>query len=166
MLALPRLLGRDDMSNGLFESPPRRQPYRAGFQEDLIECQVCGSCSRSCTREEIASNESSSNTERAYARWTSCRANSSVRSALWRRPPRTTTASARPSKLDPFTLLIDEILLIDLDATRKQRHTVTPDLPPSDRRALLVRGVALTNCTRTDERAQASCEQPRGPARD
>jgi hypothetical protein len=57
--------------------------------------------------------------------------------------PRTTTASARPSKLDPFTLLIDEILLIDLDATRKQRHTVTPDLPPSDRRALLVRGVAL-----------------------
>ncbi|MGI5430816.1 hypothetical protein [Streptomyces sp. CA-179760] len=58
--------------------------------------------------------------------------------------PRTTTASARPSKLDPFTLLIDEILLIDLDATRKQRHTVTPDLPPSDRRALLVRGVALT----------------------
>jgi hypothetical protein len=32
----------------------------------------------------------------------------------------------------------------DLDATRKQRHTVTPDLPPSDRRALLVRGVALT----------------------
>ncbi|QOV37330.1 hypothetical protein IM697_02440 [Streptomyces ferrugineus] len=66
------------------------------------------------------------------------------------------TASARPSKLDPFTPLIDEILLIDLDATRKQRHTVTPDLPPSDRRALLV----------TDERAQASCEQPRGPARD
>lgn len=58
--------------------------------------------------------------------------------------PRTTTASARPSKLDPFTLLIDEILLIDLDATRKQRPTVTPDLPPSDRRALLVRGVALT----------------------
>ncbi|MCX4885171.1 MULTISPECIES: hypothetical protein [unclassified Streptomyces] len=58
--------------------------------------------------------------------------------------PRTTTASARPSKLDPFTPLIDEILLIDLDATRKQRHTVTPDLPPSDRRALLVRGVALT----------------------
>ncbi|MFF3712863.1 hypothetical protein [Streptomyces phaeochromogenes] len=43
-----------------------------------------------------------------------------------------------------FRLLIDEILLIDLDATRKQRHTVTPDLPPSDRRALLVRGVALT----------------------
>ena len=30
------------------------------------------------------------------------------------------------------TLLIDEILLIDLDATRKQRHTATPDLPPSD----------------------------------
>ncbi|WP_026178597.1 hypothetical protein [Streptomyces hokutonensis] len=58
--------------------------------------------------------------------------------------PRTTTASARPSKLDPFTLLIDEILLSDLDATRKQRHTVTPDPPPSDRRALLVRGVPLT----------------------
>ncbi|MFJ1637713.1 MULTISPECIES: hypothetical protein [unclassified Streptomyces] len=58
--------------------------------------------------------------------------------------PRTTTASARPSKLHPFTPLIDEILLIDLDATRKQRHTITPDLPPSDRRALLVRGVALT----------------------
>lgn len=58
--------------------------------------------------------------------------------------PRTTAASARPSKLDPFTLLIDEILLIDLDATRKQRHTVTLDLPPPDRRALLVRGVALT----------------------
>ncbi|WP_433436857.1 hypothetical protein [Nonomuraea sp. CA-141351] len=58
--------------------------------------------------------------------------------------PRTTTASAGPSKLDPLKLLIDEILLIDLDATRKQRHTVTPDLPPSDRRALLVRGVALT----------------------
>ncbi|WP_458247187.1 hypothetical protein [Streptomyces sp. MAI_2237] len=50
--------------------------------------------------------------------------------------------SARPSKQDPFTPLIDEILLIDLDATRKQRHTVTPDLPPSDRRALLVRGAA------------------------
>ena len=48
--------------------------------------------------------------------------------------PRTTTASARPSKLDPsFTPLIDEILPIDLDATRKPRHTVTPDLPPSDR---------------------------------
>ncbi|MFF6808269.1 hypothetical protein [Streptomyces sp. NPDC012616] len=58
--------------------------------------------------------------------------------------PRTTTASARPSKLDPFAPLIDEILLIDLDATRKQRHTITPDLPPSDRRTLLVRGVALT----------------------
>jgi len=58
--------------------------------------------------------------------------------------PRTTTAPARPSKRDPFTLLIDEILLIDLDATRKQRHTGTPDLPPSDRRALLVRGVAST----------------------
>ncbi|WAU82445.1 hypothetical protein O1Q96_23455 [Streptomyces sp. Qhu-G9] len=37
--------------------------------------------------------------------------------------PRTTTASARPSKLDPFTLLIDEILLIDLDATR---NSATP----------------------------------------
>ncbi|MFF4275611.1 hypothetical protein [Streptomyces sp. NPDC001536] len=58
--------------------------------------------------------------------------------------PRTTTASARPSKPDPFTLLIDEILLSDLDAARKQRHTATPDLPPSDRRILLVRGVALT----------------------
>jgi hypothetical protein len=28
-----------------------------------------------------------------------------------------------------FTPLIDEILLIDLDATTKQRHAVTPDLP-------------------------------------
>ncbi|WP_327722012.1 hypothetical protein OG381_46425 [Streptomyces sp. NBC_00490] len=58
--------------------------------------------------------------------------------------PRMTSASARPAKRDPFTLLIDEILLNDLDATRKQRHTATPDLPPSDRRALLVRGIALT----------------------
>ncbi|MFJ4926161.1 hypothetical protein [Streptomyces sp. NPDC088736] len=49
-----------------------------------------------------------------------------------------------PWKLDQFTLLIDKILLIDLDATRKQRHAVTSDLPPSDQRALLVRGVALT----------------------
>lgn len=32
---------------------------------------------------------------------------------------------AAPSKLDPFTLLIDEILLIDLDATRK-RATPSP----------------------------------------
>jgi hypothetical protein len=38
--------------------------------------------------------------------------------------PRTTTASAWPSKLDPFTPLIDEILPIDLDATRKQRHMI------------------------------------------
>ncbi|MER7407851.1 hypothetical protein ABT373_36595 [Streptomyces sp. NPDC000070] len=66
------------------------------------------------------------------------------RDGMSNRALQSSTASARPSKLDPFTLLIDEILLIDLDATRKQRHTVTPDLPPNDRRALLVRGVALT----------------------
>jgi peptidoglycan/xylan/chitin deacetylase (PgdA/CDA1 family) len=28
--------------------------------------------------------------------------------------PRTTTASVRPSKLDPFTLLIDEMVLIEV----------------------------------------------------
>ncbi|MFJ9026162.1 hypothetical protein ACIRPU_40285 [Streptomyces sp. NPDC102259] len=50
---------------------------------------------------------------------------STVNKALtlaWPRP-RTTTASVRPSKLDPFTLVIDEILLIDLDATR---NSATP----------------------------------------
>jgi transposase len=31
----------------------------------------------------------------------------------------------RPSKLDPFKGVIDEILVADLDAPRKQRHTVT-----------------------------------------
>src|SRR5438046_1930325 len=36
-----------------------------------------------------------------------------------KKPPR------RPSKLDPFKLAIDEILRADLDAPRKQRHTVT-----------------------------------------
>ena len=30
----------------------------------------------------------------------------------------------RPSKLDPFKPMIDEILRADLDAPRKQRHTV------------------------------------------
>jgi hypothetical protein len=29
------------------------------------------------------------------------------------------------SKLDPFKVVIDEILIADLDAPRKQRHTVT-----------------------------------------
>ncbi|WP_143665498.1 hypothetical protein [Streptomyces sp. CS113] len=48
---------------------------------------------------------------------------------LARPQPRTTTAWVRPSKPDPFTPLIDEILLIDLDTATKQRHTVTPDLP-------------------------------------
>ncbi|MES5824504.1 hypothetical protein [Streptomyces sp. RG80] len=56
----------------------------------------------------------------------------------------TITGEGPPSKLDPFTPFIDEILLIDLDATREQRHAVTPDLPRSYRRTLLVRGVALT----------------------
>ncbi len=36
-----------------------------------------------------------------------------------RKPPR------RPSKLDPFKPAIDAILRVDLDAPRKQRHTVT-----------------------------------------
>lgn len=36
-----------------------------------------------------------------------------------KKPPR------RPSKLDPFKAAIDEILRADLDAPRKQRHTVT-----------------------------------------
>ena len=31
----------------------------------------------------------------------------------------------RPSKLDPFKPVIDEIMKADLDAPRKQRHTVT-----------------------------------------
>ena len=37
-------------------------------------------------------------------------------------------AGPRSSKLDPFKPAIDEILRADLDAPRKQRHTVTPDL--------------------------------------
>jgi hypothetical protein len=32
---------------------------------------------------------------------------------------------ARPSKLDPFKPAIDEILKADLEAPRKQRHTIT-----------------------------------------
>lgn len=32
---------------------------------------------------------------------------------------------ARASKLDPYKPIIDEILIADLDAPRKQRHTVT-----------------------------------------
>ncbi|TDP31416.1 hypothetical protein [Nocardia ignorata] len=31
----------------------------------------------------------------------------------------------RPSKLEPFKPIIDAILLADLDAPRKQRHTLT-----------------------------------------
>ena len=31
----------------------------------------------------------------------------------------------RPSKLDPYKAAVDEILLADLDAPRKQRHTIT-----------------------------------------
>jgi hypothetical protein len=34
----------------------------------------------------------------------------------------------RASKLDPFKPVIDAILLADLDAPRKQRHTVKTDL--------------------------------------
>ncbi|MGW6292311.1 hypothetical protein, partial [Streptomyces sp. NPDC055058] len=57
------------------------------------------------------------------------------------------------AKLNPFTLLIDEILLADPDATRKQRHTVTPALPPTDPRrrvhrgrpAILLRPASLTS---------------------
>jgi transposase len=40
-------------------------------------------------------------------------------------PGRRKELPPRPSKLDPFKPVIDEILKADLDAPRKQRHTVT-----------------------------------------
>jgi hypothetical protein len=39
-------------------------------------------------------------------------------------PPPRKAMPPRASKLDPFKPAIDEILRADLDATRKQRHTV------------------------------------------
>lgn len=49
-----------------------------------------------------------------------------VRAALdsaW--PAQRAAYPSRPSKLDPFKPVIDEILAADLDAPRKQRHTAT-----------------------------------------
>jgi hypothetical protein len=39
--------------------------------------------------------------------------------------PRVSSGAPRPSKLDRFKPVIDKILLAELDAPRKQRHTVT-----------------------------------------
>lgn len=40
-------------------------------------------------------------------------------------PAQRATYPTRGSKLDPFKEVIDQILVADLDAPRKQRHTVT-----------------------------------------
>ena len=40
-------------------------------------------------------------------------------------PQRRKDYASRPSKLDPFKAPVDEILRADLEAPRKQRHTVT-----------------------------------------
>jgi hypothetical protein len=40
-------------------------------------------------------------------------------------PQRRKDYASRPSKVDPFKAPVDEILRADLEAPRKQRHTVT-----------------------------------------
>jgi len=50
--------------------------------------------------------------------------------------------------LDPYRVAIDAMLLSDLDAARKQRHTATPNLGAADRGARRGRLVVLLGTTR------------------
>jgi transposase len=76
-----------------------------------------------------------------------------------KKPPR------RPSKLDPFKPAIDEMLRADLDAPRKQRHTVTRIY---DRLAAehAMTGVSypVVRAYVAERRAQVRAEAGRGPA--
>jgi hypothetical protein len=56
-------------------------------------------------------------------RWTVREALESARPAPRKKPP------PRRSRLDPFKNAIDQMLLADLDAPRKQRHTVKRIVP-------------------------------------
>jgi transposase len=52
-----------------------------------------------------------------------CRTVAQALGSAW--PQRRNDYASRPSKLDPFKAPVDEILRADLEAPRKQRHTVT-----------------------------------------
>jgi transposase len=89
-----------------------------------------------------------------------------VKAALasaWRAPR--AAYPARPSKLDPFKPVIDQILVNELDAPRKQRHTITRIFDRlTTEHGMTDISYAVVRCYVTTRRPQIRVEQGRGPA--
>jgi transposase len=84
-------------------------------------------------------------------------------SSAWPEPRKTLTP--RASKLDPFKPAIDEMLQVDLDAPRKQRHTVTRIYHRLiDEHAMADVSYPVVRAYVAERKPQVRAEAGRGPA--